>query len=66
MADAIEGMVKNKMAVDAVDLAYSFGLEDKFTTHTMLISYLRNSKEFWKKTKRDSRGSLVALVHFTF
>lgn len=59
--DAIEGMVKNKMTIDAVDLAYSFGLEDKFTTHTMLTSFLRNSKESWKKTKRESRGSLIAL-----
>lgn len=55
--------MKNKRtAVDAVDLAYTFGLQDKFSTQTMLTSFLRESKEFWKKTKKTSQGSLHALV----
>lgn len=55
-------MLKNKMAVDAVDIAYTFGFEDKFDPQTILTSYLQESKESSKKTKRSPQDSLTALV----
>lgn len=60
-SDITGWMVKNKMAVDAVDLAYTFGFEDKFNPQTILTSFLRESKETSKKTKRSTQGSLAAL-----
>ncbi|KAK6147939.1 hypothetical protein DH2020_018851 [Rehmannia glutinosa] len=55
--EIVEGMVKNKMEVDAVDIVYTFGLEERFNPQTILMSYLRESKESWKKPKKGSQGS---------
>ncbi|XP_027169073.1 protein FRIGIDA [Coffea eugenioides] len=60
-SDIIGWMVKNKMAVDAVDVACTFGFEDKFNPQTILTSFLRESKETSKKTKSSTQGSLAAL-----
>ncbi|KAL3512027.1 hypothetical protein ACH5RR_024744 [Cinchona calisaya] len=60
-SDIIGWMVKNKMAVDAVDIAYIFVFEDKFNPQTILTSFLRDLKESWKRAKRSSQGSLAAL-----
>ncbi|KAK9278869.1 hypothetical protein L1049_028448 [Liquidambar formosana] len=55
--DIIEGMMKNGMNIEAVDIAYTFGVEDKFPPQTILASFLRESKEAWKRTKREAQGS---------
>lgn len=52
-------MKKSGMHVDAVDVVYTFGIEDKFSPQTILISFLRESKEAWRKTKRDAPIPLV-------
>ena len=62
VSDIIGWMVKNKMAVDAVDVACTFGFEDKFNPQTILTAFLQESKETSKKTKRATQGSLAALV----
>lgn len=51
--------MKNKMAVEAIDIVYTFGFEDKFDPQTILTSFL--SKES-SRTKSSSQGSLTALV----
>ncbi|XP_057791490.1 protein FRIGIDA [Salvia miltiorrhiza] len=61
ISEIIEEMVKNKMEVDAVDIVYTFGLEERFNPHTILISFLRESKETWKKPKKGSQGSPATL-----
>ncbi|KAL3529020.1 hypothetical protein ACH5RR_008342 [Cinchona calisaya] len=60
-SDIIGWMVKNKRAIDAVDIAYTFGFEDKFDPQAILTSFLRESKEFSNRNKRSSHGSLVSL-----
>ncbi|PIN10733.1 hypothetical protein CDL12_16672 [Handroanthus impetiginosus] len=55
--EIVEGMIKNKMEVDAVDIACTFGLEEMFNPQTILLSFLRESKEYWKKPKKGSNGS---------
>ncbi|KAF8390800.1 hypothetical protein HHK36_025328 [Tetracentron sinense] len=50
-------MVNNKMHIEAVDVAYTFGFEDKFSAKTVLTSFLRESKEVWKNTRRESKAS---------
>lgn len=54
--------MKKKMVVDAVDIVYTFGLEEKFNPQKILISFLRESKETWKKPKKGSQGSPSTLV----
>ncbi|KAA8540585.1 hypothetical protein F0562_024496 [Nyssa sinensis] len=61
IAEIIEGMIKNKMEVEAVDIAYTFGLEDRFPPQPNLTSFLRKSKEAWKKTRKAAEGSSTAV-----
>lgn len=56
--------MKNKMKVDAVDFAYTFGLEERFDPQIILISYLQESKEAPKKPKKGSQVSPAALVSY--
>lgn len=61
IAEIVEEMMKKKMEVDAVDIVYTFGLEERFNPQTILISFLRESKETWKKPKKGSQGSPATL-----
>ncbi|CAA2974134.1 Hypothetical predicted protein [Olea europaea subsp. europaea] len=61
LSASIDEMMKNKMEVDAVDIVYTFGLQEKFNPQAMLISFLRESKESWKKAKQLAQGSSLAL-----
>lgn len=54
MTEIVENMKKHGMHVEAVDIVYTFGIEDKFSPHKILISFLRESKDAWKRTKRDA------------
>ncbi|OIT34402.1 PREDICTED: protein FRIGIDA-like [Nicotiana attenuata] len=55
--EIIEGMVKHKMEVEAVDVAYTFGVEEKISPYTILSSFLHEFKESLKKRKWKSHGS---------
>ncbi|CAA2990944.1 Hypothetical predicted protein [Olea europaea subsp. europaea] len=58
---SLEEMMKHNMELDAVDIVYTFGLLDKFNPQTILISFLQESKESWKKAKQLAQGSSAAL-----
>lgn len=60
--EIVEEMMKKKMEVDAVDIVYTFGLEERFNPHTILISFLQESSETWKKSKKGPQGSPATLV----
>jgi len=62
--DVADGMIKKGMAVKAVDLAYTFGFEEKYSPRTALTSFLQKSEETWKKAKQDARDFPSALVCF--
>ncbi|XP_051136169.1 protein FRIGIDA [Andrographis paniculata] len=57
LPEILEGMIQNKMEVDAVDLAYTFGLTEKFNPQTILTTLLRESKEAGKKPKKVPQAS---------
>ncbi|XP_047942932.1 protein FRIGIDA [Salvia hispanica] len=59
--EIVEEMMKKKMEVDAVDIVYTFGLEERFNPHTILISFLQESSETWKKSKKGPQGSPATL-----
>ncbi|KAK7350754.1 hypothetical protein VNO77_09680 [Canavalia gladiata] len=54
VSDIAEGMTKKGMVVEAVDLAYTFGFEEKFSPQTALTSFLQKSEETWKKVKQEA------------
>ncbi|CAN4088642.1 unnamed protein product [Withania somnifera] len=57
--EIIEGLVNQKMGIEAVDIAYTFGIEDRINPQKLVTSYLRESKEPLKKMKGKSQGSLA-------
>ncbi|GFP90028.1 protein frigida [Phtheirospermum japonicum] len=59
--DMVVGMLKNKREVDAVDLVYTFGLEERFNPQDILASYLWESKESWKMSQKGPQSSATAL-----
>ncbi|KAG6388417.1 hypothetical protein SASPL_149843 [Salvia splendens] len=61
ISEIVEEMMKKKMEVDAVDIVYTFGLEERFNPHTILISFLQESNETWKKSKKGPQGSPATL-----
>nr|XP_004235866.1 inactive protein FRIGIDA [Solanum lycopersicum] len=61
ITEIIEGMVNQKMEMEAVDLAYTFGMEDRFNSQKLVTTYLRESKEPLKKMKGKPQGSLAAV-----
>ncbi|XP_042497550.1 uncharacterized protein LOC122076300 [Macadamia integrifolia] len=60
VTDIIQEMVKNRMHIEAIDVACTFGVEEKFSQN-ILTSFLRESKEIWKRTRREAQGSPVPL-----
>lgn len=56
-----DGMIKKGMVINAIDLAYTFGFEEKFSPQTALNSFLQKSEETWKKAKQDRRDIPSAL-----
>ncbi|GAA0163610.1 hypothetical protein LIER_19431 [Lithospermum erythrorhizon] len=52
--EIIEVMIQNKLEVDAIDVAYTFGLEERFNVQTILTSFLQQIKEPSEKVKKSS------------
>ncbi|KAK6795626.1 hypothetical protein RDI58_009080 [Solanum bulbocastanum] len=52
--EIIEGMVKQNLEVDAVHIAYTFGIEDRFNPRRLLTSFLLDSRESLKKRNEKS------------
>ncbi|GLU20845.1 hypothetical protein SLE2022_370240 [Rubroshorea leprosula] len=63
MPDIVNAMVKNGMHVNAIDIAVTFGLEDRFPPQSILTSFVRESKEAYEKARREARNSPKALKH---
>ncbi|KAK7410968.1 hypothetical protein VNO78_02246 [Psophocarpus tetragonolobus] len=61
VSDIADEMIKKGMVVKAVDLAYTFGFEEKYSPQTALTSFLQKSEETWKKAKQDARNFSSAL-----
>ncbi|XP_022967688.1 protein FRIGIDA [Cucurbita maxima] len=59
--DIIKGMVKKSMNVEAVDIIHAFGLEDVFPPQEILLSFLQECDETWKKRINEVRGSTMQL-----
>lgn len=58
--------MKHKMEVEAVDVAYTFGVEEKISPYTILSSFLHEFKESLKKRKWKSHGSHDVVVILEF
>lgn len=61
-AEMVEWFINNKKELNAVDLVYTFGLVERFNPQTILISFLRESKETGKRIRKAALGSAAAMV----
>ncbi|KAF5743630.1 protein FRIGIDA [Tripterygium wilfordii] len=52
----IEGMMKHGMALEAVEVTSALGIDGKFPLQKILISFLHETKEAYKRNRRDSKG----------
>lgn len=59
--DIVDAMVKSGMQVAGIDIAVSFGLEEKFPPQSILNSFLKECKEAYDRAKRGARNDPKAL-----
>ncbi|KAL0545242.1 hypothetical protein IC582_020392 [Cucumis melo] len=59
--DIIKGMTKSSKNIEAVDIIYAFGMEDVFPPQEILLSFLQECDETWKKRINEVRGSTMQL-----
>lgn len=55
-------MLKNKKEIEAVDIVYTFEVQDRFPPQTILSSFLSRSNEIWKRKRKETEDSVDALV----
>ncbi|XP_073270834.1 protein FRIGIDA-like [Primulina huaijiensis] len=60
--EMVEWFIKNRKELDAVDLVYTFGLVETFNPQSILISFLRESKENGKRIRKAAMGSAAATL----
>ncbi|KZV22619.1 protein FRIGIDA-like [Dorcoceras hygrometricum] len=60
--EMVEWLIRNNKELSAVDLVYTFGLVERFNPQTILISFLRESKETGKRIKKAAMGSAAAML----
>ncbi|XP_050223313.1 protein FRIGIDA [Mercurialis annua] len=65
VSDILGRMMNSGIKLEAVDVAYTFGIEDKFPPQKLLKSLLRDSKEALKKRERETSNSPALLKEAT-
>lgn len=60
-SEILERMMNNGMKIEAVDVAYTFGIEEKFPPQKLLTLFLRDSTEASKRRKREVNNSPILL-----
>ena len=55
-------MTKSSKNIEAVDIIYAFGMENVFPPQEILLSFLQECDETWKKRINKVRGSTMQLV----
>lgn len=55
-------MLKNKKEIEAVDIVYTFEVQDRFPPQTILSSFLSKSNEIWKRKRKATEDSFAIVV----
>ncbi|CAE6233848.1 unnamed protein product [Arabidopsis arenosa] len=55
----VESSIKRGMHIEALEMVYTFGMEDKFSASSVLTSFLRMSKESFERAKRKAQSPLA-------
>ncbi|EPS61333.1 hypothetical protein M569_13464, partial [Genlisea aurea] len=60
--EVVDDLLKSKKEVDAVDIVYTFGLEERYNPQAILVTFLRESKESGKMLMKILQGSATANI----
>ncbi|CAN8253420.1 unnamed protein product [Cochlearia groenlandica] len=55
----VESGIKRGMHIEALELVYTFGVEDKFSASTVLTAFLRMKKESFERAKRKAHSPIA-------
>ncbi|CAH2070427.1 unnamed protein product [Thlaspi arvense] len=55
----VDSSIKRGTQIKALEMVYTFGLEDKFPPSSLLTSFLRMSKESFEKAKRKTQSPMA-------
>nr|AEM06802.1 FRIGIDA [Arabidopsis thaliana] len=55
----VESSIKRGMHIEALEMVYTFGMEDKFSAALVLNSFLKMSKESFERAKRKAQSPLA-------
>nr|AFT63418.1 late flowering protein [Arabidopsis thaliana]AWV55462.1 FRIGIDA [Arabidopsis thaliana] len=55
----VESSIKRGMHIEALEMVYTFGMEDKFSAALVLTSFLKMSKESFERAKRKAQSPLA-------
>nr|AFJ66217.1 hypothetical protein 34G24.22 [Capsella rubella]AFV28938.1 FRIGIDA [Capsella rubella]AFV28939.1 FRIGIDA [Capsella rubella]AFV28940.1 FRIGIDA [Capsella rubella]AFV28944.1 FRIGIDA [Capsella rubella] len=55
----VESSIKRGMHIEALEMVYTFGMEDKFSASTVLTSFLRMKKESFEREKQKAQSPMA-------
>nr|AFJ66199.1 hypothetical protein 7G9.18 [Boechera stricta] len=59
ISGVVESSIKRGMHIEALEMVYTFGMEDKFSAFSVLTSFLRMSKESFERAKRKAQSPMA-------
>ncbi|CAH8382308.1 unnamed protein product [Eruca vesicaria subsp. sativa] len=59
MSGIVESSIKRGMHIEALEMVYTFGMEDRFSASSILTSFLRMSKDSFEKAKRKAQAPMA-------
>ncbi|KAJ4866093.1 hypothetical protein Rs2_52389 [Raphanus sativus] len=59
MSGIVDSSMKRGMHIEALEMVYTFGMEDRFSASTILTSFLRMSKESFERAKRKAQAPMA-------
>ncbi|CAN6807118.1 unnamed protein product [Brassica oleracea] len=60
MSGIVDSSIKRGMHIEALQMVYTFGMEDRFSPSSILTSFLRMSKESFERAKRKAQAPMAS------
>ncbi|KAJ4875882.1 hypothetical protein Rs2_40900 [Raphanus sativus] len=59
MSGIVDSSIKRGKHIEALEMVYTFGIEDRFSASSILTSFLRMSKESFEKAKQKAQAPIA-------
>nr|ATB56371.1 FRIGIDA-like protein [Raphanus sativus] len=59
MSGIVDSSIKRGKHIEALEMVYTFGIEDRFSASSLLSSFLRMSKESFEKAKQKAQAPIA-------